>query len=58
MTVPTLPTLLYPALLDGNVVVRKVRERGQKDAQNFNGCHLAQAFSEFPAGQHVWVTDQ
>ncbi|KAJ8375234.1 hypothetical protein SKAU_G00058140 [Synaphobranchus kaupii] len=56
-TVPTLPSLLDPALPDGTAVTSREMERRSADQKRFNRRHRAQELSHLPPGKQVWVTD-
>ncbi|KAM4524032.1 synaptotagmin-15 [Odontesthes bonariensis] len=51
-TVPTLPTLLNPALPDFNVVEAKEKEKRRNDVR-----HRARTLRPLSPGEDVWVTD-
>lgn len=57
-TVPTLPSLLDPALLDSMVVVQREKERRTKDAQTYNRGLRVQLLDRLTPGQEAWITDQ
>lgn len=57
-TVPIFPTLLNPALPDGEDVLLKEKERRRKDAQRYDVRHRAQNLNRLITGQNVWIADQ
>ncbi|KAL7890837.1 hypothetical protein AOLI_G00003130 [Acnodon oligacanthus] len=56
-TVPTLPALLNPALLDAKTIARKENERRILDTKHFNMHHRARDLSKLLSGEEVWVIE-
>lgn len=56
-TVPTLSSLLDPALPDTDAIFRKEKERKSADAERFNKHHRARKLSTLQPGEEVWVSD-
>lgn len=56
-TVPALPTLLNPVLLNYNVLEAKEREKRGNDAKFFNKRHGARNLEPLVPGEDVWITD-
>lgn len=57
-TVPTLPTLLDPALPDSSAVIQKEKAKRALDAHYYNRRHRARPLGDLSPGQEVWMTDQ